>query len=114
MKQTIRYSTNSSAESILDFTLSFLRIIGILFSAVLIVIGILSLTGESFFDDYAIPIGILFIVLGGLNIICTLLNWALGKLWINMSRNLFNINDKLESIVDAMPKDSIADYLSKD
>ena len=101
------YSTNSSAESILNIVIGVMLVIGLIISVGLIALGIIAMTDSSAVDDIGsysgAAVGLICIVMGVVNIIVTLIGWAMGKLWINISRNLFNINNKVDAIIYSLP-----------
>ena len=107
MDQFKRYSTDSSAESILNFVLVVTLVVGIIISLALIAVGIAALCDSESFeattDLSSSAFGIIFIIAGIVNFVVSLIGWAMGKLWINVSRNLFKLSSRVESIYNAMP-----------
>lgn len=83
------YEVNPVAESILDKFLKTVLIICIIIGVIGVFAAIIIATTEyqSAFL-WLIPISILFVVIAGIF-------WAIGKVLINISRNLYNINDAL-------------------
>lgn len=93
--------TNHSAESILNAVITVVLGFCILFSVLLIVAGIAVLVeqpGLGNDDAIDIAVGVGLIVLAIVNLVSGLISWAAVKIWINMSSNLFNINEKVERI----------------
>jgi len=93
--------TNRSAESILDAVISIVLGFCVVFSILLIVLGIAVLVqrpGLGDVDAIDILVGVGVIIFAIVNLVGGLISWASIKMWINMSRNLFNINNKVEMI----------------
>lgn len=93
--------TNRSAESILDAVISIVLGFCVMFSILLIVLGIAVLVqrpGLGDVDAIDILVGVGVIIFAIVNLVGGLISWASIKMWINMSRNLFNINNKVEMI----------------
>lgn len=85
------YEVNPVAESILDKFLKTVLIICIIIGVIGVFAAIIIATTEyqSAFL-WLIPISILFVIIAGIF-------WAIGKVLINISRNLYNINDALRA-----------------
>ena len=94
-------STNRSAEAILNILIGLSLILSLLLSVTLLVIGVAilveepNITGTPEMDTV---IAVFLMVISIVNTITALITWAGTKIWINMSRNLFNINRKVENI----------------
>lgn len=85
------YEVNPVAESILDKFLKTVLVICVIISVISVFVAIVAATVEnqgSFL--WLIPIAILFVIMAGVF-------WAIGKVLINISRNLYNINDALRA-----------------
>lgn len=82
------HSTNSSAETIINVLAALLLIAGVIGGFALIISGANSSGG--YYDA-----GPVEIVLGIIVIFISVIQWAFVKIIINMSRNLFNINEFL-------------------
>lgn len=106
MKKNKHYKTDSSAESILSFVIDVLLFFGGIIAIALIVLGILIIVDSPLdieYLDYGNPIiGVLLIVAGIINLFMSMLYWSMFRIWINVSRNLFNINAQVESINNSL------------
>ncbi|MBR4213659.1 MAG: hypothetical protein IKR82_06890 [Bacteroidales bacterium] len=85
------YEVNPVAESILDKFLKTVLVICIIIGVIGIFAAIIAATVESQSAFlWLIPVAILFVIMAGVF-------WAIGKVLINISRNLYNINDSLRA-----------------
>ena len=102
MKKTKNHKTDASAESLLNTVNEIFEHLGGIISIGLIVLGLIIIIAlaadSSFAKDLSILTGILFIIAGAVNLLFVLLILARLKIWINMSRNLFNINEQLKAL----------------
>lgn len=99
------HRVNSSAESILNIFSIILLVLGIIASISMIIAGIDVGTSIESTEDLAflpIPKGLLLVVGGIIVLFATLIQWAIFKLFINISRNLFNLNYRMEEINEKM------------
>lgn len=86
------YSVNPSAELIINILATVLLFLGIIVSAISIVGGIAYIDMGLGITAYGISI-----IAGGMIIfIVSIVQWAWFKIIINISRNLFNINEQLK------------------
>jgi len=85
-----RYKVNSGAETVLNVLNTILFVVFILLSIAMVGIGIAQ------YGD-GTPYGIAVIAGGVVVFLSSLISWAVVKVVINISRNLFNINDALRS-----------------
>lgn len=88
------YSVNSSAEAIINFLATVLLVLGMIISITAIIGGIAYLDSDSGMMDSSYGIG--GIVGGIILLLIFLVQWAWFKLMVNISRNLFNINELLK------------------
>lgn len=85
------HSTNSNAETIINIMATILLICGIIGGLAIIITGIESSSSYYYGKETAIVS-----IIGGIAIIVvSIIQWAFIKIFINISRNLFNINDFL-------------------
>ena len=88
---------NSSAESVLNVVATLGLCIGIIAAFIILLYGIDQLGSRYTQTSGAILCGVSILTL-----ILSLIQWAFAKTFINMSRNLFNLNYKVESIKDKL------------
>jgi hypothetical protein len=87
------YSVNPIAESVVNILATILFIIGFIISFVSIVGGIILLTD----DVWSYPAYGIGLIVGGIVwFIISIIQWAWFKIIVNISRNLFNINEQLK------------------
>lgn len=99
------YGVNPFAEKVVNFYAIISLIFGFLCSFVLITLGVIALCADpsedAFMYMYMINIaGVFLILIGVFGIFFTLLSWAILKVYVNISRNLFNVNLRLDSIIN--------------
>ena len=98
MRQSSIYDVNPAAESILDRVLSINLVLSWLLALTIFIGGLV--LGIILLDEGAIeePFGVLFIAISiivpPLILLVAYIRWAQGKVQINISRNLFILNDK--------------------
>jgi len=85
-------SVNSDAETILNIVAISILCGGIFISVFLFIMGITALEGREKTTGTIILAG------GALNLIFSIIQWAFAKVFINMSRNLFNLNTRIKEM----------------
>ena len=89
-------SVNASAENILNTVTTTILWIGIISAVIMLIAGL------SVMVDYEVALGVGLLVGSILVLVISLIQWAFSKTFINISRNLFNLNYKLEKIQEKM------------
>ena len=95
------HSTNAAAETVLNALAELLLIAGLIGGAILIWVGVSVTSIDSHYFSYyweegiRTILGISVIIIGVIVIIASIIQWASMKIYINISRNLFNINEFL-------------------
>ena len=89
------YEVNPFAEKYLDFFLTIHLIIGWVLAIISVVSGIV--LGTSSYSEFSLLFIFAGILAGILILYSTYSLWAVNKVVINMSRNLFNINERLKN-----------------
>ena len=94
------HNVNSSAENILNIFSSILLILGVIASIIWIIIGSMAFFGVNVegIEFLSVATGIQAIAIGVVVLLVSLIQWAMIKLFINISRNLFNLNYRVEEI----------------
>ena len=87
-------SVNSSAENVLNTVATIGLLVGIVASFILLVVGIGQIGDWNERDKI---IGSILCGVSVLTLILSLIQWAFVKTFINISRNLFNLNHKVQS-----------------
>lgn len=82
------HSTNAAAETIINVLATLLLIAGIIGGIVIIGAGVNSLGSYWGGGEFEIIAGVIVIIV-------SIIQWAFMKIFINVSRNLFNINEFL-------------------
>ena len=89
------YEVNPFAEKYLNFFLTIHLIIGWVLAIIIVVSGIV--LGTSSYSEFSLLFIFAGILAGILILYSTYSLWAVNKVVINMSRNLFNINERLKN-----------------
>ena len=89
------YEVNPFAEKYLNFFLTIHLIIGWVLAIISVVCGIV--LGTSSYSEFSLLFIFAGIIAGILILYSTYSLWAVNKVVINMSRNLFNINERLKN-----------------
>ena len=97
---TKEYSVNPTAENILNFIAVFLLVVNIVIGAHVIIFGILEifLNFMEITDGSPTVAGLCFVGAGIAFVMFGIINWAVMKLYINISRSLYNIYDSVQKI----------------
>jgi hypothetical protein len=90
-------SVDPSAERFLDIVNTTLKIIGIVIVCIGVIIS-LAMVDEMGEESLLGVLGCLFMLIG------VLISWAIIKVFINISRNLFNISNRLKAIENKLNK----------
>lgn len=89
-------SVNAMAEDVLNTVTTIVLWVGIISAVIMFFAGVMVMA------DYEEALGIGLIVGSILVLVISLIQWAFSKTFINISRNLFNLNYKLENIQKKM------------
>lgn len=100
------HRVNSGAEDILNLCLTIWLVLGIILSLIIISTGVVCIGTEDLFanstplflNEIGSTAGISLMILGCITLFLTVLKWAILKVIINISRNLFNLNIRVERI----------------
>lgn len=90
-------SVDPSAERFLDIVNTTLKIIGIVIVCIGVMIS-LAMVGDIGEESLLGVLGSIFMLIG------VLISWAIIKVFINISRNLFNISNRLKEIENKLNK----------
>lgn len=93
-KSDIKYAVNPLAEKILDRILNVWLIVGWVVSIVSVVLLSAYLSEEAF--DSLFLSFLVGLIAGAVNLLVVYFIWALGKLYVNISQNLFILNEKIK------------------
>ena len=94
------YSVNSAAEGLLNVFLTIHVIIGWIFAIAALAVSIY------FAQEMVMPALIIVGAVAALLILFIFyFGWAMYKLFINISRNLFNINERIKSIDEGLNRE---------
>ena len=91
MKEENKYKVNPAAEGVCSAVASIVLWLFIIGAVVLLVLGIMS------FSDYDEETGFILIISSVVCILIGTFSWANMKMLVNISRNLYNINDAIRS-----------------
>ena len=98
MRQSSIYDVNPAAESILDRVLHFNLILSWILALALFIggffLGVILLDGGAIEEPFGILSIAISIIVPPLILLVAYYRWAQGKVQINISRNLFILNDK--------------------
>ena len=89
-----KYDVNPSAEQIVNMILKVWLVLGWVVSIVFAV-GICGYLMEDVFDNVILSL-VVGLIAGAINLLVVYLIWALGKLFVNISQNLFILNEKIK------------------
>ena len=90
-----KYAVNPSAESTVNGIASFLLIMGCIACFICLIVGMGQLSDSGYGHK---TIGWTTILTGIIVFVISLIQWAFMKVFVNISRNLYNINDILHQI----------------